>query len=634
MAFTKSRKTNQVAQIRSKRNEETGKDHQVIEILGSCFKSKSWDAQWFDVHGAVITKFPFASFRWSNNGKFLVYVAEHKAPKTESFYKFKKPNKSSDNKDDEPKPEPGHEFDYKEDWGEALDGIIHSVVCVLNIETDEVKVIEVPNKSLAEPFFIGEDGSQVGFIGYEEEPRRLGLIYCPIRKSYLYKYDINSSELTMIYGSEPVALRSVRPSNNGEKLVFLENSILGPHLKASKLMLIQDLKSSSNVIEVVGTSITGSHGLDALYIQDSLPTNCWTANNQQVVFSCRSYNTRKILAVNVDSREIFQVNPPFASGGTVLDLLDDVLVLSTCAINIKPTLVVGRLNTKELSITWVHNNGQSPNADDKISYSIDTIPSEGDKTPVYTILCSPSNFKSLSGPCVVLPHGGPHSGFVDSYMSTVVILAKLGFKSLLINYRGSAGFNEPYLNSLPGFVGDLDVKDMVSVMNHYVANKLIDRDQLVLWGGSHGGFLVAHLSGQCASLFDFKSCICRNPVTDLVGMLEQTDIPDWIFTEGLEPGKSLYDFEKPALDPNSSERLLKMSPIYYVDQVKVATLMMLGKKDRRVPLSQGMKWYKGLKARGVATRCILYDDKHDLYKVDVDADAFVNIMIWILTHWD
>lgn len=631
MASTKS-PTNQVAQIRSKRNPETGKEQQIIEILGNNSISKSWDAAWFDTHGSIITKFPFSAFRWSRDEKSLVYVAEHKMPKTESFYKFRKPNKSADDKDDGSNIESGHEFDYKEDWGEALDSITHSVIGVLNVETDEVKVVEVPGKSLAEPFFVGKDGSKIGFIGYEEEPRRLGLIYCPIRRSYLYTYDLISNELTMIHGSEPVAIRSVRPSNDGDKLVFLENSILGPHMKASRLMLIDNLDAGSKAVEIVGTKITGINGLDALYIQDSLLNRCWTSSNNHIVLSCMSYNVRKVLAVEIQSRKIIVINLPSASGGSVLDLCNDNLVVSTSTINMKPSVLVGRLNLeKPDKISWV-TVGVTPKSD-SISYSVDTIRSEVDGTNVYAILCSPSELTSSPGPCVVLPHGGPHSGFVDSYMSTVILLANLGFKSLLINYRGSTGFNEQYLNSLPGFVGDLDVKDVVTAISHYAGNKLIDKNQLVLWGGSHGGFLVTHLSGQFANL-NFKSCICRNPVTDLVGMLEQTDIPDWIFTEGLEPGKSLYDFKKPALDPFSNEKLLKMSPIYYVDQVKTATLMMLGKKDRRVPLSQGMKWYKSLKARGVATKCILYDDKHDLYKVDVDADAFVNIMIWILTHWD
>lgn len=487
---------------------------------------------------------------------------------------------------------------------------------------------------MAEAFFIGHDGSKVGFIAYDEEPKRLGLIYCPIRRSFLYTYDIKSSELKMIHGSEPTAIRSVRPSTDGCKLVFLENSILGPHLKASKLMFIRDLKSNGNAVEIVGTSISGIPGLDALYIQDSLPTNCWASNNQHVVFSSMSYNNRLILVVDTVSCTIAKVSPPIHSGASVLDVHNNFVVLSTSSTCIEPTVMVGYLNPEAPNLsTWVPV-GADLKMDDSISYSIDTIPSEVDQTPIYSIFCSPPSLNSSPGPCVVLPHGGPHSCFVDGYINTVVLLIKLGFKCMLINYRGSAGFSEPYLDSLPGFVGDKDVKDVISAINHYVSNKLVDKDQLVLWGGSHGGFLVTHLSGQCSSMFDFKSCICRNPVTDLVGMLEQTDIPDWIFTEGLEPGKSSYDFTKPALDPEATQKLLKMSPIYFVDQVKTPTLMMLGKKDRRVPLSQGLKWYKCLKASQVPTKCILYDDKHDLYKVDVDADAFVNIMIWILTHWN
>ena len=354
-------------------------------------------------------------------------------PKLSSFYKFKKPNKSAGNDaDNEPKPEPGHEFDYKEDWGEALETIVHTVVCVLNVESDEVKVVEVPGKSLAEPFFLGQDSSRIGFIAYDEEPRRLGLIFCPIRRNYVYTYDLTSSELTMVHGSDPVAVRSARLSNDGNRLVFLENSILGPHLKASKLMLLNNLKSGgSKAIEVVGTSITGVPLLDALYIQDSLPSKCWTVDNKHVVFSCMSYNNRKVLAVNVDDRVIIEIKPPTPSGATVLSLVNGVLIVSTSASNMKPSVMVGGLDLSQPdNITWVPA-GPSPKSDESIFYSVDTIPSEVDKTPVYAIFCSPTELKSKPGPCVVLPHGGPHSGFVDSYMNIPVLLSKLGFKSLL-----------------------------------------------------------------------------------------------------------------------------------------------------------------------------------------------------------
>lgn len=57
---------------------------------------------------------------------------------------------------------------------------------------------------------------------------------------------------------------------------------------------------------------------------------------------------------------------------------------------------------------------------------------------------------------------------------------------------GIQGFGEVNLRSLPGRIGDFDVKDC------YQAAKAVDASlvsDLLLFGGSHGGFLVAHLAG-------------------------------------------------------------------------------------------------------------------------------------------
>ncbi len=61
---------------------------------------------------------------------------------------------------------------------------------------------------------------------------------------------------------------------------------------------------------------------------------------------------------------------------------------------------------------------------------------------------------------VVFPHGGPHVAFPADYLQWPVTLAALGFAVLLVNYRGSMGFGQQSIYSLPGKVGDQDVKDV------------------------------------------------------------------------------------------------------------------------------------------------------------------------------
>ena len=53
--------------------------------------------------------------------------------------------------------------------------------------------------------------------------------------------------------------------------------------------------------------------------------------------------------------------------------------------------------------------------------------------------------------------------------------------------------------------------------------------------------------------------------------------------------------------------------------------MLLGKYDRRVPMAQSLNYHRILSAKGVKTRCLIYDDNHDLQKVDVDGDVFINM---------
>jgi len=68
---------------------------------------------------------------------------------------------------------------------------------------------------------------------------------------------------------------------------------------------------------------------------------------------------------------------------------------------------------------------------------------------------------------VVVPHGGPHSATPTSFLGPYAFLAAAtGCGVLHVNYRGSIGFGGRDLGSLPGRVGDQDVRDMVRRLQH------------------------------------------------------------------------------------------------------------------------------------------------------------------------
>lgn len=103
----------------------------------------------------------------------------------------------------------GEQFVFAEDWGEALVGKSCPVLCVLDIEGDNVSVLEVPENispgqvgktltaitnafvgvfvmfvvlSLSLQAFWAPGDTGVVFVGWWHEPFRLGLKYCPNRR--------------------------------------------------------------------------------------------------------------------------------------------------------------------------------------------------------------------------------------------------------------------------------------------------------------------------------------------------------------------------------------------------------------------------------------------------------------------
>ena len=61
--------------------------------------------------------------------------------------------------------------------------------------------------------------------------------------------------------------------------------------------------------------------------------------------------------------------------------------------------------------------------------------------------------------------------------------------------------------------------------NYTSQELLFDSSKVGIVGGSHGGFLTAHMIGQYPGVY--KVAAMRNPVTNIPSMLSVSDIPDW-----------------------------------------------------------------------------------------------------------
>ncbi|KAF8513897.1 Alpha/Beta hydrolase protein [Hysterangium stoloniferum] len=167
----------------------------------------------------------------------------------------------------------------------------------------------------------------------------------------------------------------------------------------------------------------------------------------------------------------------------------------------------------------------------------------------------------------------------------------------MINYTGSLGFGQKYVDALISRAGELDVNDFYGSIQHLIG---LGRSQEgpgkeFMQGGSHGGFLSAHFIGQHLDFFS-ASVMC-NPVIVAGEIASVSDILDWAFLEfGTAFGPTM----------TTSTEILMRCRRFHLLRIFILTRPLVGDGDRRVLNSQGKNYFHALKRRGREVKILVF----------------------------
>ncbi|XP_073944999.1 acylamino-acid-releasing enzyme-like isoform X1 [Choristoneura fumiferana] len=616
------------------REEKDSKDakKQYLEIwknnagLTNCI-----DLTALDIHGDVYADSEFGSLDWSHDESAVVYIAERKLKKSEPYIKRCKPEDATKSGGGETLPKKGEEYVYRQEWGEQLVGKHLSVIVVCKIKSETFTILEgLPESCCPGQVCFTRDGSSVVGVAWETEPRRLGLIFCTNRPGFIFELTLDG-KLTKLSG-EGFAVRSPRVRPNGD-ILWLQRSAGGPHHACHALVMRKkDSNEVSTLVGIVQTDVPTVQGVPFHGIfSQSLGKHCFSKDGSRLVFSTPSQFEVKSYVLDIGSGKISVLANPKEGSLSVLDLKNDVILAAFSNMSTPAQLYVGKLPEEGKEVQWklVSKPVELPEplAQCSAQYLTHTHENTDDDVKSFTSLYfAPARAPTDKKPALIVwPHGGPHSGFVNSYSIEAALFNMLGFASLQVNYRGSTGAGEQTVTFLPKRVGTADVRDCKLATDDVLKKFTLDEKNVFLVGGSHGGFLVAHLSGQYPDTY--RAVASRNPVIDVASMYNCSDIPDWCAVEAGFPFSEVGE-------PSEAELLAmrRCSPLVHAHKVKAPTALMLGRGDKRVPHYQGLEYARRLKANGVKTRIYMYDDNHSLSSLPNEMDNLINGASWFLEH--
>ena len=243
-----------------------------------------------------------------------------------------------------------------------------------------------------------------------------------------------------------------------------------------------------------------------------------------------------------------------------------------------------------------------------------------DGTRLHGFLTVPRGAEAKNLPLVVHPHGGPFGvqdvwGFNDE----VQLLASQGYAVLQVNFRGSGGFGDAFVDAGARQWGRLMQDDVTDATRWAIAEGIADAGRICLYGSSYGAY--AALMGVVREPALYRCAVGNVGVYDLTTWARQTDVGD------SKSGRTYID------EFIGTDDLAAISPARQAAKITVPVLLAAGGMDERTPLSQTEAMAEALEEAGNPAQVRVYrNEGHGYYAPENRRDYYTRLLGFLATH--
>jgi dipeptidyl aminopeptidase/acylaminoacyl peptidase len=216
-------------------------------------------------------------------------------------------------------------------------------------------------------------------------------------------------------------------------------------------------------------------------------------------------------------------------------------------------------------------------------------------------------------PVLIDIHGGPEGQSRPDFLERWnYFVNELGIAIIFPNVRGSTGYGKTFTKLDNGFLREDSYKDINSLFDWIATRPDLDANRIAVTGGSYGGHMTLAVS-------TFYSDRIRCSI-DVVGMSNLVTFLE--HTEGYRRDLRRVEYGDER-DPKMREFLERIAPMNNIEKIKKPMMVVAGKNDPRVPVSESDQIVAGLKKQGTPVWYVMAKDEgHGFQKKNNDDYAF------------
>jgi dipeptidyl aminopeptidase/acylaminoacyl peptidase len=191
-------------------------------------------------------------------------------------------------------------------------------------------------------------------------------------------------------------------------------------------------------------------------------------------------------------------------------------------------------------------------------------------------------------PVVINIHGGPEGQSMASFLGASNFYTnEMGVALIYPNVRGSSGFGKTFIAKDNGFLREDSVKDIGALLDWIATQPDLDKDKIMIMGGSYGGYMTL------ATAYHYADRIKCS--VDIVGISHFTTFLKNTEEYRRDLRRVEYGDER---IPEMAAFFEKMAPLNNIDKIKKPLFIIQGTNDPRVPVTEATQMRDKLKAQG------------------------------------